>query len=601
MTFSRRFGRLLQVDLTSRSVEEFSIPPGEVRRFLGGKGLGIRLLEELLPPGTDPLAPENLLLFLNGPFTGTPFPTSGRFAVITKSPLTGLFTDSHAGGFFGPELAKAGWDGIVVRGASSEPCYLWIDDDRVEIRDGAFLKDLPVSAKVEAVRGVTSEKAHVASIGPAGERRVRIATITVDRDGDPWRSGIAARGGPGAVMGSKGLLAVAVRGTGNAPLADTEKMRALAVRMNAAMRENSMIHIRRTVGTSFWVDSMNRAGMLPTRNFQKASLPFHYGLTAPNLRYYTKRDVACFNCTIACGKVARFGDVEAKVEFESIALLGSNDGMKDVAEVGRAVHCCNELGLDTISAGAVVSFAMECGEKGLLSGVPAFGDGAGQLRLLEDLAYRRGAGELLADGVRLASEKIGGGSESWAMHVKGMEIPGYEPRGAWGMALAYATSDRGACHQRAWTSRAEIDGELPRFSRDAFPRFVKDVQDERAAAYSLVVCDFLPMTTEDLEEGLAAALGEPFSYEEYLRVGERIWNCIRRFNHREGGISRRDDTLPPRILEEALELPPGLERRSVRLTREDLEAMLNAYYALRGWDDSGLPTAETLCALGVLS
>mgnify|MGYP000105980165 CR=1 FL=1 len=249
--------------------------------------------------------------------------------------------------------------------------------------------------------------------------------------------------------------------------------------------------------------------------------------------------------------------------------------------------------MDAISTGNVVGFAMECAEKGIPLDAPKFGDAEGQRKLIEDIVYRRGMGNMLAEGVKKSAEKIGQGTEKFAMHVKGLEIPGYEPRSSWGMALAYATSDRGACHQRAFTARAEADGILKRFSTEGVARFVKEVQDERAGAFSLVVCDFMPLSIEDFISGLKYAIGLEFSPVEYLKVGERIWNLTRLFNIREARISRKDDTLPPRVFEESLPMPPDGEEK-VRLPKEEFEKMLDEYYALRGWDENGIPTKEKL-------
>jgi len=587
------FGRFLEIDLSKEKTSEMEVEPEVIKKFIGGKGIGAYFLYTFLKPKTDPLSPENLLMFLNGPLTGTPFPSSGRTTVVTKSPLTGLYLDCHAGGYFGPELRKAGWDGIIVKGKSKDPVYLWIMDEEVEFRDASRIWGLPISKTVEKIRTETDKKAHIASIGPAGENLVKFAAIMIDRDEDPWRAGVAARGGPGAVMGSKNLKAIAVKGSKEINVFDKGKLRELAVRLNKKIMEPNYIHIRRVIGTAYLVDPMNRLGILPTRNFQQGFIEDHYGIIGPNLRYYTKRDVSCYNCPVVCGRVVEVNGREVKVEYECIALLGSNNGIKDIRDVAKAVLLCNELGLDAISTGNVVGFAMECAEKGILLDVPKFGDTKGQRKLIEDIVYRRGTGNVLAEGVKKAAERIGQSSEKFAMHVKGLEIPGYEPRSSWGMALAYATSDRGACHQRAFTARAEADGILKRFSTEGVARFVKEVQNERAVAFSLVVCDFMPLSIDDFIYGLKYAVGLEFSPKEYLKVGERIWNLTRLFNIREARISRKDDTLPPRVFEESLPIPPDGEEK-VRLPKEKFKKMLDEYYALRGWDENGIPTKEKL-------
>jgi len=592
------FGKLLQVDLSNKKISEINVEDSVVRNFLGAKGLGMYLLYTMLKPKTDPLSPDNLLMFLNGPLTGTSFPTSGRTTVVTKSPLTGLSLDCHAGGFFGPELKKNGFDGIVLKGASKKPVYLWINDGKVEIRDATGIWGLTVSGTVKKIREETDEKAHVASIGPAGENLVKIASITIDKDSDQWRAGIAARGGPGAVMGSKKLKAIAVKGSGRAKVYDEEKFKELSRKLTKKVTGNTFIHTRRVVGTSYWIDPMNRMGILPTRNFQAGYIENAYGLIASNLKYYSKRDVSCYNCPITCGKIVNVDGEAVKVEYEDIALLGSNNGITDVMDVAKALLLCNELGLDAISTGGIVAFAMECAEKGFLKDAPEFGDAEGQRKLIKDIAYRREIGELLSEGTKRASEKLCQNSSEFAINVKGLELPGYSPRSSWGMALAYATSDRGGCHQRAWTVRAEVDGILKRFSTEGIAQFVKDVQDERAVAFSLVVCDFVPLDVNDFIAGLKYGIRVNFDEKEYIKVGERIWNLTRLFNIREAGTSRKDDTLPGRMFEEPLPMPPN-GKEKISLPREAFDTMLTEYYFIRGWNENGIPTEEKLDELGL--
>ncbi len=592
------FGKLLHIDLSTQTTREQVVPGDVVARYLGGKGLGIYLQDTLMPPGTGALEPANPLCFLTGPLTGTPFPTSGRFVVTTKSPLTGMYVDSHSGGHFAPAVRRAGYDGIVVTGKASKPVYLWLDDGKVEFRDATAVWGKTVDGAVEAVRAETAPDARVAVIGPAGENGVRFATITVDKDSDKERAGIAGRGGCGAVMGSKNLKALAVRGTGTIPLEDETSFRKETSIIIKDMLAQDQSHIRRTVGTASLVEPMSRTGILPTRNFQQGFYNPIYGLTSSNLRYHTKRDVACAGCPMVCGKVLQADGVDTKVEYESIALLGSNNEIGKMEDLTRAVKVCNQMGMDTISAGGVVAFAMECSEKGMANNLPSFGDAEGQVKLLEQIADREGPGDMLADGVREAAKRMGGGSEHFAIHTKGMELPGYEPRATWGMALAYSTADRGGCHQRAWTVLGELDGDLPRFSTDGMALTVKTTQDERAAAYSLVVCDFAPYDQQRMLACLKYGIGLEMTEEEYVKAGERIWNHIRLFNIREAGISRAEDTLPPRMLKDPLPMPPRGEQTAA-MTPEILGSMLDEYYKLRGWDSNGIPTEDAAKRLGL--
>ncbi len=591
------FGRLLDVDLSSGKSRVVEVDDEVVKAFIGGKGLGAYLLYRWLKTGTDPLSPDNILAFLTGPLTGTPYPTSGRMVVVTKSPLTGLYLDSHAGGMLGPEIRGAGLDGIIVRGRASSPVYLWIKDGEAEVRDAERLWGLTISEAVRRLRqDVGFRNAHVAVIGPAGEHLVRFASIMIDSDEDPWRAGIAGRGGAGAVMGSKNLKAVVVKGSGRPEAADLVRLKEVARRAFDLIERNKFLKVRRALGTSFWVEPMNRFGILPTRNFSRGYLEDAVGLYGEYMRAFVRRSVSCYNCPVACGKVLRVAGGDVKVEYEDIALLGSNCLVGDVLKVAATLKLVNELGLDAISTGGVVAFAMELKELGLVKDAPDFGDDEGQRELIRRIAYRKGIGDLLAEGVARVAEELGGEAVRIAIHVKGMELPGYEPRASWGMALAYATSDRGGCHQRAWTTRAEIEGPLERFSTAGIAKFVKEVQDERAAAFSLIVCDFISLYRP--WEAVEASTGVEFREPDYLTAGERIWNLIRAFNIRERGIGRKDDTLPPRVFEEPLPLPPK-GKFSVRLSREDFESMLDEYYALRGWGRDGRPTRRKLTELGL--
>ncbi len=592
------FGRLLEVNLSTGKTRVFNVDLDVIKAFIGGKGLGAYLLYKFLEPGTDPLSPSNPLMFLTGPLTGTPYPTSGRMVVVTKSPLTGLYLDSHAGGYFGSELRMAGYDGVIVVGRASSPVYIWITSDSIEIRGADRIWGKTVSETVDMLRHETHPRAHAAVIGPAGENLVKFAGVFIDKDDDPWRAGIAARGGPGAVMGSKNLKGVVVKATGRPRIeyADREKFMEVAKRAMDVVNTNKFMKIRKAIGTSFWVEPMNRFGILPTMNFRRGYMENATGLYGEYLRAFVKRIASCYNCPVACGKIVETEGGDVKVEYEDLALLGSNCLIDDAVKVAKSLKVVNELGLDAISTGNVVAFAMELGELGLLEGAPKWGDLEGQIDLIKKIAYREGIGDLLAEGVARAARKIGGKAEEVAIHVKGLELPGYEPRSSWGMALAYATSDRGGCHQRAWTTRAEIEGPLRRFSTEGVPEFVKDVQDERAAAYSLIVCDFIPLYNP--WEAVAAAVGIEFDEEDYLRAGERIWTLTRLFNIREAGISRKDDTLPPRMFKEPLPLPPDGSMH-VLLPKYLFDRMLDRYYKLRRWDCNGIPTRGLVEDMGL--
>ncbi|SNT21321.1 aldehyde:ferredoxin oxidoreductase [Anaerovirgula multivorans] len=589
------YGRILNIDLTNRSYHIEDLEASIIKKFIGGKGLGAYLLHTNLQGGEDSLAPENPLIFINGPFTGTMFPTSGRTVVVSKSPLTGIFTDSHAGGYFGPELKKAGYDGIIIKGSSITPTYIWINNDSIQFKNASHIWGSTVENTIDSLREITDAKAHVACIGPAGENLVKVSSIMMDKDDDSFRAGIAARAGVGAVMGSKNLKAIVVKGSRENQLYDLDKFKGTAVEAFQHIKSDSFIPTRKKYGTSYWVEPANQYGVLPTNNFQQGHIENGDKLYANHIKEnHVERNTTCYSCPIQCGKIIKAKGKNVKVEYETIALLGSNNGMTDIREVSEANLLCNNLGLDTISVGNIIGFAMECMEKGILPSTTKFGDSEGQLDLINKIAYKEGIGKVLSEGVKIASQSLGGDAESFAMHVKGLEIPGYEPRSSWGMALAYATADRGGCHQRAWTVAAELRGALERFSFNDNIDVVKGIQDERASAYSLLLCDFAPVKIEHVLKGFNYATGIELSEEEYLQAGERIWNLIRLFNVREG-ISRKDDTLPPRVFDDELPLPEkNLPMKSIRLDRKAFSNAIDEYYRIRGWDANGIPTKEKL-------
>jgi len=594
------FGKVKEVDLTTGKVESYELPEDMVKKFIGGKGIGAKILYDRLAPKVDPLSPENLLIFATGPLTGTIAPTSGRWAVVTKSSHTGIFLDCQVGGHFGAALRKAGIDILIVKGRAPKPTYLYIESGNVYLKDASHLWGKTIFETEDELK-----KAHpggkVGSIGPAGENLVTFAIIGFDY----YRQ--AGRGGAGAVMGSKNLKALVVKPTEKISYYDESGLKKTCERLLNIIKEHPVMKRRTEIGTPMWVKMANEGGFLPTRNFSKGVFDYADEISGETMKERIwVRNKACFGCTIACGKLThvkdgkyRCNEVEGP-EYETIALLGSNCEIKSIESVAYLNRLCDGLGLDTISTGNVVAFAMECYERGLLrewDGLKLnFGDANEAGKFISKIAYREGIGDLFANGVRKAAERIGQGSEKFAIHVKGLELPGVEPRGSWGMALAFATADRGGCHQRAWTPTAELKGILPRFQTEGVARFVKETQDERAVCFSLVLCDFVPFSVEDFAELLFNAVGINLSAEEYMVTGERIWNLTRMFNVREG-ISRKDDTLPPRILEE---VPMEGPAKGKVLNREVLERMLDEYYELRGWDKNGIPTQETLKRLGLL-
>ncbi len=590
--------KYLDVDLTSGKIHEKKLDPELAEKFIGGKGLGAKILYDELKPGIDPLGPENIILFMTGPLTGTSVVTSGRWCIVTKSPHTGIYLDSQIGGKFGHRLKKAGYDYILVRGRAKNLCYLYVSPDGSTLISAKEVWQRGTFETEEILKG-KHPKSEVACIGPAGEKLVTYANVMTDK------SHMAGRGGAGAVMGSKNLKAVVV--SGNEVIdAVHDDFNELTRTFRTKVQNDDGVKNRNRIGTMMWVNMSNEGGFLPTRNYQSGVFEDADAISGETmLENYTYANRACYGCLIACGKANKFEtgkyaglDVDGP-EYESTALLGSNCGIKDLGAVAKASELCDDLGLDTITTGATISFAIECIEKGYLEQSDVenlvFGNDEAILEVIKLISKRKGFGELLAKGSKAAAKEIGHDSMDFAIQVKGNELAGVEPRGSWGMALAYSTADRGACHQRTWTPSAELRGDLKRFSFEGVPKFVKESQDERAACFSLVVCDFLPFGVQEMVEMLNSATGFSYTPESYLETGERIWNLTRMFNTREG-ITSGDDILPERFFKDVM---PDGDAKGLVVNRDQFEAAKLEYYKLREWDDKGIPTERKLKKLGL--
>lgn len=581
-------GKIMRIDLSKNRISEENLNEKDAEKLIGGKGLGAKLLFDNMDITVDPLSPDNVLILCTGPLTGSSAPTGGRWCIVTKSPLTSLFLDTQVGGYFGAEIKKSGHDFIIIQGKAEHPVYIAISDDTVKIKDAHKLWGRNTTATENELK----EEGRVLSIGVAGENLVRFACASTDLFIHRGRGGNAGRGGVGAVMGSKNLKAIVMKGTHEMEYADEKKFKEAVKKALKIINENAFIPTRRKYGTPIWINPVNENQLLPTYNFSRGFFE-----KAENISGETMHDrivvenKSCFSCSIACGKWTHFEFNGKEYEFEgpeyeSIALLGSNCGNDAIEKVAYLSYLCDEYGLDTISTGNVVAFAIEAAKKKLIDENVEFNDPVNQGELIRKIAYREGIGDSLAEGVKRFSEKVGG--TYFAMQSKGMEFPGYDPRGAFGMALAYATSDRGACHQRVWTVRAEMQGNLiPRYGIEGRASFVKENQDERACCFSLVLCDFAPFGVDTFVELLNTATGFEYSNDTYMRTGERIWNLTRMFNIRNG-ITREDETLPGRTLEESL------EKDEARIGVGNFEKMLDEYYHLRGWDRNGIPTAKKL-------
>jgi aldehyde:ferredoxin oxidoreductase len=602
-------GKLLEVDLTSGKSKNIMISDETVEKYLGGRGLGARLLFDLLPAKTDPLSPENVLIFLTGPLTGSMVTGSSKFVVVTKSPLTHGWCDSYSSGRVSLELKKAGYDGMVIRGKANHPCYLRIDDTGMEIREasGIWGKD-----SFETERGLKEVEKNpsvgVSSIGPAGEKLCKFACI----NSDFYRQ--AGRGGVGAVMGSKNLKAIVVQGKKAVSLHDRRRVVELNRQNYQRSKTSTVAQARMKYGTPLTLNITHMGGILPTKNFQFGTWEKALEkIDSVGVYKSTTSHKACPSCFTHCGMITRVaggkyrGSELEGPEYETLGMFGSNQLIDDLPSVIQANILCDKLGLDTISAGNVIAFIMECFDKGLISPRETegaeirFGDSEASLAAIERIAYRQGFGDILAEGVKVASEHIGKDSARFAMHVKGMEFPAYEPRGAFGSGLSYAVSPRGACHRRAWPPAKEILGGYPPYTAEGKAEMIKGLYDENCVLHSLLVCDmpakFIPLSLDDYSNYWQAVTGESLSKNDFLAIADRIETLIRMFNLREG-LTRQDDTLPYRTLWEPL---PDGPAKGQFIGEENLNRMIDEYYACRGWDSAGVPTASTLQKYGLSS
>ena len=579
-------GQLLEIDLCSGRSRYREVEQSRLRAYLGGVGLGTSLLFEYAPADVDPLAPENPLIFTSAPLVGTALTTTAKFAVVTKSPLTGFIADSLSSSHFALELKRLGLDALVITGHACSPVYVFIRGECVEIRPAAHLWGMAPRDTERTIRAeLASAGASVAAIGHAGENLVRFATISNE-------GRHAGRGGVGAVMGSKRLKAIAVCGDRQTSVARPRELKAIA----ETLRRRSLGSVTekyRSLGTVANVAVFNRLGTLPTRNFQQATFEGADALSGEALTatHFARRH-GCASCTIRCERLFKSGDGEQRLEYETLFALGPLCGIDDPDCVLEAAQLCDRYGLDTISTGGTIAWAMETIGKGLLPdagpGGLRFGDGHGVLAAIHSIARREGIGNLLADGSRRAAAAIGGGSSEWAMHVKGLELPGYDPRSLKTMALGLAVSPRGACHNRSGAYEADFSGEVDRFHGDAARGAIVAASEDFAAVLdSLIVCKFLRKCfTEfyaEAAEIVSHVTGWDYSRTELRNAGERIHTLKKLFNIRERWQAD-DDWLPERLLSESLSSGVGA---GTGLSRAELREMVRGYYDARQWDEHG--------------
>ncbi len=583
--------RILTVDLTTGAAQTQELDERIAKLYLGGKGLGSYLLYTGMAPKVDPLGPENLVIFTTGPLTGTIAPTSSRLCVMAKSPKTGTYMDSYCGGFFGQTLKYAGYDAVVIKGAATEPRVLIIDDQSVQVADGSDLWGMNTAETAKALQARYGQSAQTAVIGPAGERLATLSGIFCGLR-------TAGRAGAGAVMGSKKLKGIVVRGTGAVQVADRDEYEEAVWIAHRMLRMSSQVKRMVDFGTANIVLLVNAAGALPTRNFQLGQFEQADALAGEVWRKrYWKKDIACQGCPIGCSKIAysaKFGTAIDGPDYETIFALGTNCGVSDHEAIIYANYLCDMYGVDTITVGNIIGFVMELYERGMvgkqeLDGIAAtWGSGEALVQLTEKIAKGEGIGQLLEKGVREISKHFPG-SEDFAMHVKGLEMPGYLPRAAKGIGLSYAISERGACHLRG-SPLVEILGGADPLTPEGKAALFKTNQTDSAVVNCLILCYFVKfgITLKEIWQMVNPCTGLDYqSPRELDHVGERIVNLARLFNLREG-FTMKDDTLPKRCLAEPL--PAGPAKGQV----VELERLRADYYKLMGWDENGVPTLETL-------
>lgn len=584
-------GKILEIDLMTQSHKSYPLDMEMAHQYIGGRGLGVRLLWDLVGPDVDPLAPENVLIFTNGPLTGTGYQTSNRFSVTTKSPLTGTVLDANSGGFWGMQFKKTGYDAMIVRGRSETPVWLEIKNDEITFHDASELWGMRVFALTEKL-GQNNNKRNVLCIGPAGENQSRMAAIMNDRER------ALARGGPGAVMGSKNLKAIVVEGKERPEIVDKERFKFMLYETRKLLAASPLTsQALPEFGTVVLMNIMNNIGALATRNHQQTQFEGAEAISGEELtEKYLVKNASCWACPIGCTRISKTEKVEGEgPEFESTWALGAQCGIDDLPAIIEANALCNDLGLDTISVGSTIACAMELSEKGYMDSDLRFGRADQLAPTIEAIATRSDIGSDLTDGsLRLATKY---NHPELSMSAKGMEMPAYDPRGLQGQGLLYATSNRGGCHMRGNMIGLEVLG-LPklidRFQVQGKSTFVALNQNSNAAIDSLVVCKFTNMGVADeyFARVLSAVTGVQYATTDMIKVGERVWNLERLYNNREG-FTAKDDTLPPRLLTEAPVDGPSKGWVS------HLEPMLKEYYRTRGWDENGVPTQQKLKDLGL--
>lgn len=609
-------GKILRVNLSSGKITEEFPDENTLKTLLGGIGLATKYLLEEVDKGIDPLGPENKLIFMTGPLTGTPSPSTGRYSVVAKSPLTGIWGHANSAGFWGLHFKRSGFDGIIFEGISPSPVYLVTKDGKAELKDAKHLWGKNTSETTKIIKEELGEKVNVACIGIGGENLVKYGAIMNDCD-KPNYGRAAGRCGMGAVMGSKKLKAIASSGTMKIEVANPEEYKEEAKKRYDWVNQSFLKMTLEVFGTASMVDLVNIKGGLPTNNWQTGVCDYADKIngTTINETILVGRK-SCFACPVACGRLAEIKEGPYKSmgegpEYETIGALGTMCGIDDLGAISLSHFICNEYGLDVISAGGTIAFAMECYEKGILTDDDTeglklnFGNADAVIDLLPKIAKREGIGDMLAEGSRNMANKLDKDSIKFAMQVKGLELPAYDSRAAKITGLSFATANRGGCHITAFIEGPaflsmpfmivdDLDIGDPLLETPEEAKVVKEFEDAFGVFDAIGGCKFLGMvlTAQDWATLISKLFGYEFTAEDFRKTGERLYNLARVYNVREG-ITRADDTLPARLLNEPL--PEGPAKGEV----VNLEPLLDAYYGYRGWDNNGKPTQEKLKELGL--
>ncbi len=592
-------GVVLRINLTDKTVKKEALNLEDAVKFIGGRGLATKMFMDEVSPEIDPLSVDNKVIFVTGPLSGTATPTGGRYMVVTKSPLTGTIASSNSGGYWGAELKFAGYDAIIFEGKSEKPVYLNIADDLVEIKDASNLWGKLVAETTTILEDIHGSKVRVACIGPAGENLSKVSGVMNERGRAAGRSGV------GAVMGSKNLKAIVVRGTNKVNVNNPDKLKDVFARCINKIKENGVTgQGLPAYGTAVLVNIINEHGALPTNNFQQSYFEKAEAISGETLaEKYLKRKEPCFRCPIACGRYCEVDGIEGSgPEYETIWAYGSNCGVSDLESIIKANYWCNEYGLDTISAATTIAAAMELYQKGYIKKEDlgdgpelTWGNAEAIIEWTKRMGQGKGLGAKMAEGSYRLCESYG--VPELSMSVKKQEMPAYDPRGIQGIGLNYATSNRGGCHVRGYMISPEILGlpePLDRFTTEGKAGWTKIFQDFTAAIDSVGLCLFtsFALGADDYADLYNAISGTNLSGNDFIESGERVWNIERVFNLK-AGIDPSMDTLPKRLLEDPIADGPS------KGWVNKLSETLPKYYQARGWSESGIPTEARLESLGI--